>query len=229
MLSIPMLSCAASFDCFKASTTTEKLICGDKTVSGLDEQLAVSYKAALEKETNKDSVKKVQIEWLKRQRTCKDVECLTKVYQARIDDLSGDIINSCYTFTQEIKDISSSKEEYYPATSFLKIIDKDKDKITFELKQFGGNFHVCLVAGFAFVSADGNGDYIFRDEKKYWNGGLESYGSSHGEETCEIKISTYSDEVKVFSKGSCQGFCGARAGIGGEVMKKSNRCSSLKF
>lgn len=79
---------AASFDCSKASSTTEKLICGDESISKLDEQLASSYKQALEAATDKDAVKKQQIEWLKQQRVCKDVECLANAYQERINQLS---------------------------------------------------------------------------------------------------------------------------------------------
>ena len=39
---------AASFDCAKAATTTEQLICGDPQLSQLDGQLAQAYRRALE-------------------------------------------------------------------------------------------------------------------------------------------------------------------------------------
>lgn len=86
-LSFPMLSCAASFDCTKAISATEKLICSDEKISALDEQMAASYKFGLEKATDKDAFKKTQVEWLKQQRTCKDEVCLTKAYEARLDVL----------------------------------------------------------------------------------------------------------------------------------------------
>jgi uncharacterized protein len=57
-LCFPMLSCAASFDCAKASSATEKMICGDEAISKLDEQLASSYKLALESSSNKEATKK---------------------------------------------------------------------------------------------------------------------------------------------------------------------------
>ena len=87
MSAVPAVSFAASFDCAKASSATEKLICGDETISRLDEQLAASYKAGLEKSTDKDAFKKSQMEWLKQQRACKSVECLKQVYQPRINEL----------------------------------------------------------------------------------------------------------------------------------------------
>lgn len=83
----PMLANAASFDCAKAASVTEKLICGNPAVSLLDEQLGQAYKQALTNSTDKDSLKQQQIEWLKQQRTCKDAECLTQTYQARIAQL----------------------------------------------------------------------------------------------------------------------------------------------
>jgi uncharacterized protein len=83
----PMLAHAASFDCAKAASATEKLICGNPAVSLLDEQLGQAYKQALTNSADKDSLKQQQMEWLKQQRTCKDAECLTKTYQARIEQL----------------------------------------------------------------------------------------------------------------------------------------------
>lgn len=88
IFSFPMLGCAASFDCTKASSTTEKMICGDEAISKLDEQLASSYKKALEASTDKEAFKKTQIDWLKQQRGCKEIECLAKTYQQRIDELN---------------------------------------------------------------------------------------------------------------------------------------------
>ncbi|MES2826479.1 MAG: lysozyme inhibitor LprI family protein [Pseudomonadota bacterium] len=84
------LSCAASFDCAKASTATEKLICSDAKISALDEQLNAAYKAAIETATDKDAFKAQQRDWLKQKRNvCEDVDCLAKTYQSRITTLSA--------------------------------------------------------------------------------------------------------------------------------------------
>ena len=80
LLAASPFSFGASFDCAKASSTTEKLICGDETISALDEQLAASYKSALEKSSDKDALKKTQLDWLKQQRACKDKTCLSQAY-----------------------------------------------------------------------------------------------------------------------------------------------------
>jgi uncharacterized protein len=80
---------AASFDCAKASATVEKLICADEKLSVLDDQLAAAYKTASETATDKTTLKTQQKNWLKKKRNiCKEAECLTKTYQARIDALT---------------------------------------------------------------------------------------------------------------------------------------------
>ncbi len=55
------LSCAASFDCAKASTQVERLICSDESLSKLDEQLSGSYKQALEGATLKAADKNTNL------------------------------------------------------------------------------------------------------------------------------------------------------------------------
>lgn len=57
VITAPMLAHAASFDCAKAASTTEKLICGNPAVSLLDEQLGQAYKQALTNADDKDSLK----------------------------------------------------------------------------------------------------------------------------------------------------------------------------
>lgn len=89
LVSFPMLSCAASFDCSKAGLLVEKLICTDANVSNLDEELAMTYKAASDTAVDKNLLKTQQRDWLKQKRNkCGDVDCLVKTYQARIDELS---------------------------------------------------------------------------------------------------------------------------------------------
>jgi uncharacterized protein len=91
-LSFSMMSCAASFDCAKAASNTEKMICNNEAISKLDKQLASSYKQAAENSVDKDVIKKTQVEWLKQQRGCKDVECLTKAYQERLQELNTSVV-----------------------------------------------------------------------------------------------------------------------------------------
>jgi len=44
---------SASFDCTKASTDVEKMICADPQLASLDEQMAEFYKAAIAKDKSR--------------------------------------------------------------------------------------------------------------------------------------------------------------------------------
>jgi uncharacterized protein len=79
-------SLAASFDCTKASTDIEKMVCTDPDLSTLDERLGRLYQAATQ--TNPD-LKAAQQGWLRSQRNvCHDTACLNQAYQQRITELS---------------------------------------------------------------------------------------------------------------------------------------------
>ncbi len=83
------MACAASFDCSKASTQVERLICADPTLSDLDDRLAQAYRAAAGR-PGADAVRAGQRRWLKEVRNrCQDISCLMEAYNARIRDVSG--------------------------------------------------------------------------------------------------------------------------------------------
>jgi uncharacterized protein YecT (DUF1311 family) len=79
---------APSFDCSKASNAQEKMICADRELSSLDVSLSQAYKRARDKSTDKDLIKKQQLNWIKSSvRTCADKSCLVDVYKKRITEL----------------------------------------------------------------------------------------------------------------------------------------------
>lgn len=78
-----------SFDCGKASTATERLICSSNELAQADVQLAQAYKAALGNAADKAALKKEQAAWLKNQRNvCTDANTMLKAYQERTSQLS---------------------------------------------------------------------------------------------------------------------------------------------
>lgn len=79
---------AASFDCAKAGTKVEKLICGDAALSKLDEELNVAYKAALQDERQAGTIKQAQKQWMKERNGCADAACVKSAYEARLSKLS---------------------------------------------------------------------------------------------------------------------------------------------
>lgn len=79
---------AASFDCAKASTDMENLICKNQELSRLDDALARVYKQALSQTKDKKILRRQQRNWLGKVRNlCKDVSCIRDAYNERITQL----------------------------------------------------------------------------------------------------------------------------------------------
>lgn len=79
-----------SFDCQKAATRPEMLICANQELAALDIQLMQLYKQALNSSSDKESLKKEQREWRVSQRdTCSTESCISKAYESRIEDLEA--------------------------------------------------------------------------------------------------------------------------------------------
>lgn len=87
LLGLVMSAKAASFDCAKAATKVEKLICVDAELSKLDEGLSAAYKAALQ-QSKAQAITQAQEQWLKERNECVDVACVKAAYQNRISQLT---------------------------------------------------------------------------------------------------------------------------------------------
>ena len=85
-------SLAAGFDCTKAHTPVEKLICADPGLSRQDEQISRLYavrRQAVTESTARQSLQDGQVRWLRQSRNiCTDMACLKKAYEARLAELS---------------------------------------------------------------------------------------------------------------------------------------------
>lgn len=80
----------ASFDCKKASTTVEKIICSDPALGKLDEVLASNYSnmgAADIGDGARNALKSTQKTWISQRNKCLDSACLTSSYEKRIDEI----------------------------------------------------------------------------------------------------------------------------------------------
>ena len=79
---------APSFDCSKANTGTERLICSDRELSKLDVALSVAYQKARDNSSDKDKLKKDQIDWIKYSlRACSDKKCIADAINTRLAQL----------------------------------------------------------------------------------------------------------------------------------------------
>lgn len=79
---------APSFDCAKASTAIEGMICGSAELAELDSRLAEAYREVRQRADDPEAEKREQVEWVRTVRgACKTVQCLQEAYAVRVNDL----------------------------------------------------------------------------------------------------------------------------------------------
>lgn len=84
------LAWSASFDCTKAVTISEKMICANKELSISDEKMAQIYNKALGVSPDPQNLKKQQKSWIKLIRdVCLDISCMLKAYEKRMSELDS--------------------------------------------------------------------------------------------------------------------------------------------
>jgi len=83
------LAHAASFDCHKAQTNIEKLVCDDQELSKLDDDLGVAYRKAKENSQSKSDITLDQHRWLRGLNNCRDRYCIKNSYEARLKALQS--------------------------------------------------------------------------------------------------------------------------------------------
>lgn len=79
----------ASFDCGKASSRVERLICANNDISALDDLLSEIYVAEVER-AEIAGLRASQKSWLSTRNSCADVSCVSFQYEQRIAELSCD-------------------------------------------------------------------------------------------------------------------------------------------
>jgi uncharacterized protein len=84
LILIPAASYGASFDCKKAQTKVEKIICTETGISELDDELALAYKNALKDDKRSRSIRQEQKQWLKQRNGCADAVCVKNSYAERL-------------------------------------------------------------------------------------------------------------------------------------------------
>lgn len=73
-----------SFDCAKASSIDEQLVCANEDLAELDMRLASEYKKALSLAREPDRLRADQKGWIKAKRACEDHACLLSKYEERM-------------------------------------------------------------------------------------------------------------------------------------------------
>jgi uncharacterized protein YecT (DUF1311 family) len=77
---------AASFDCTKTASRTERLICSDASLGARDEILSKLYVAAMRQDPT-GPIRASQREWLSKAGACGTAACLADAYDERIEGL----------------------------------------------------------------------------------------------------------------------------------------------
>jgi uncharacterized protein len=86
----PMVAAAASFDCQKASTPTEKRICASKELSDLDGMLGEIYGFAQNRlPLALECLRADQRAWLRKRNQCTSDDCVRRVYLERLAELES--------------------------------------------------------------------------------------------------------------------------------------------
>jgi len=89
LLLVSQVAFAASFDCLQAKSPSEVAICSDDALSKLDEQLAAVYTSLKSKLSDSAQLESDQKIWFLNRESCgSQVDCLTSITQARINELT---------------------------------------------------------------------------------------------------------------------------------------------
>ena len=97
ILTIPFASqshAAPSFDCAKASTRVERMICDHPRIAELDSELADAYRIALRDSPWASANRRIREEqkaWIAERNNCRDPRCLRQSYRQRISELRAEV------------------------------------------------------------------------------------------------------------------------------------------
>jgi uncharacterized protein len=229
LILMPAVSFAAGFNCAKASSAVEKMICGNSEISRMDEDITAAYKEASAKAQDSAPLIIDQKLWLKNSRNvCKDAECLKKVYQQRITELKRwnepapndkDIFGN-YSIQRDnyIHNPDTDKDEQAKTTDCLTIKKSKGNRIYFSFILVGANGHTCGMDGEAVFTGLAYQSVPDKTNPDY-------------PKECRLKISIRRNTILLEdTNGGCrESFCGMRAGINGTEFsrrqKTLNECS----
>lgn len=181
------LAHAASFDCAKAGTKVEHIICDTSEISRLDDELAVSYQAVLEEKTQARTVMQMQKQWLKRRNACADAICVKNAYQARLKSLASRERREMAKFYGPWvirRWVGSGAVSEYSDAQVHAFLGKElfysKDRV-----QYDGQPAIRPYYGISFVSK--------RDFEFNFKASLDDIGI-HGQAITEVEIGAYTDK-----------------------------------
>lgn len=222
---------AAGFNCAKASSAIEKMICGNPELSRMDDDMATAYKAVASKASDSTPLTADQKLWLKDIRnSCKDELCLKKAYSLRIAELrrwnepasnDKDIFGNYITVRDNyIYNPDTKKNEPVKTTNCLTIKKSKDGRIYFSFMIVGANGHTCSMDGEAVFNGSAYQPVADKTDPDY-------------PKDCTLKIRIKRNTIALEdAEGGCkETFCGVRAVIDGTEFgrrqKTSNECEQF--
>lgn len=97
LVSIAPYASAASYDCAKANSVAEKMVCSNPELNRFDEVLSENYHKLLESSGKKNDIEDEKVKqrnWIKTKEECSDLACLRRSYIQRNDEICEFILNS---------------------------------------------------------------------------------------------------------------------------------------
>lgn len=181
---VPTALYPASFDCLKAVTGIEKMICAHEELSAADEKLARAYRAAYRKTRDRKALNGAQRSWVRKRNSAVDLSELRALYAQRIAELKNGAADPSPRAWKA--DERGSRRAYFSNDGELEINDLGYGKIAFRLLVINHQGHVGELQGVMSVR-NGAGRYVA--------------------EECELDFSFERDLIAVkqnFNKGTCR-------------------------
>jgi uncharacterized protein len=179
----------ASFDCGKAQSKVEHLICDNPDISKLDDELSAAYKAILQDKTYAQDIRHEQTRWITHRNYCESASCLKALYQMRIQELadmpklySREPIFKIFRSQSEKPDFDNETDKL----DFMRKIVKEqkftppRPELSFESGEYCQQFFRDFVDGKGMVAVEP--EYRINDENdprlEKWNHSCEDKGSA---------------------------------------------------
>lgn len=222
LMLLPFPTFAASFDCAKALTAVEKMICRTPTLSRADEQLAAAYKGAYERSRDTIPLAVDQSRWLRTVRgRCPDVNCLAAAYTARIRVLGSwhdaapdtDTAHGHYVLRRPNAVYNPDGKDWDPTQTedCLSLMPASGGRTAFSVRLVQANGHSCDLTG--HLSRTGH-TYTYVPDPT---------DDEHAECRLRLNLKRNTIEIEDPDLACRQTSCGTRAGYEGTAFLRSER------
>lgn len=189
-LLVPGLAAAASFDCSKAASATEKRICASARLSSMDTQLTTLYQQ-LAVGADAAAWRDDQRAWLRERDQCGDTACLARMYSERLVVLS----NGAGPFHWQGKWWRVDASGQYGSALVIK-----------DVSARGLQFGFDAYAGANSGALDGNAAFG-KDQAAHYTGNAQDFTQN-----CALTFRRKVNRIEVVQKGDSAD-CGAGAGV----------------